>query len=207
MKKTVLVLGCLLAIGFSSVSCNRDDGLPEAQVTPTPPAPTPTPTPPAPTPTPPAPAPALQRSDLPKNADHLIASMLGEKIYDATFTNKNVTNPFSASEVYTGASVKTITKATTANAANGAVYDVVLSNGIELGFKEDGKWAYVDGKGVLLKESAWSYLPLPVQTSVRKISSTAITEIAKMEVSTAGVYTITFKNGVAKKYNANGTAA
>ena len=197
MKKTVLVLGCLLAIGFSSVSCNRDDSTPEAQVTPTPPAPTPTP---------PAPAPALQRSDLPKNADHLIASMLGETIYDATFTKKDKPNPF-GTEVYKGESVKTITKATTANAANGAVYDVVLSNGIELGFKEDGKWAYIDGKGVLLKESAWSYLPLPVQTSVRKISSTAITEIAKMEVSTAGVYTITFKNGVAKKYNANGTAA
>ena len=45
MKKTVLVLGCLLAIGFSSVSCNRDDGLPETQV-----------------------APTLQRSDLPKEA-------------------------------------------------------------------------------------------------------------------------------------------
>ena len=206
MKKTVLVLGCLLAIGFSSVSCNRDDSTPEAQVTPTPPAPTPTPPAPAPTPTPPAPAPALQRSDLPKNADHLIASMLGETIYDATFTKKDKPNPF-GTEVYKGESVKTITKATTANAANGAVYDVVLSNGIELGFKEDGKWAYIDGKGVLLKESAWSYLPLPVQTSVRKISSTAITEIAKMEVSTAGVYTITFKNGVAKKYNANGPAA
>ena len=25
MKKMILVLGCLLAIGFSSVSCNRDD--------------------------------------------------------------------------------------------------------------------------------------------------------------------------------------
>ena len=70
MKKTVLVLGCLLAIGFSSVSCNRDDGLPESAVN--------------------------IRSILPKNADHLIASMLGEQIYDATFTNKNVTNPFSS---------------------------------------------------------------------------------------------------------------
>ena len=71
MKKTVLVLGCLLAIGFSSVSCNRDDGLPETQV-----------------------APTLQRSDLPKEADHLVASMLGETIYDATFTNKTTPNPF-----------------------------------------------------------------------------------------------------------------
>ena len=194
MKKTVLVLGCLLAIGFSSVSCNRDDGMPEAQVTPTP---TPTPTP----------APALQRSDLPKNADHLIASMLGEPIYDATFTNKNVTNPFSASEVYTGVTVASVTKLAAADPNNGALHKVVLSNGIELGFKQDGKWAYVDGKGVLLKESAWSYLPLPVQTSVRAISATAITKIVKMEVSTAGVYTVTFQDGTVKKYNENGTVA
>ena len=185
MKKTVLVLGCLLAIGFSSVSCNRDDGMPETAVVDT----------------------TVQRSDLPKNADHLIASMLGEQIYDATFTNKNVANPFSASEVYTGVTVTSVTKLATANADNGAVYQVVLSNGIELGFKQDGKWAYVDGKGVLLKESAWSYLPLPVQTSIRSISSTAITKIGKMEVSTAGVYTITFQDGTVKKYNANGTAA
>ena len=47
MKKTVLVLGCLLAIGFSSVSCNRDDSLPETTVN--------------------------IRSILPKPADHLIA--------------------------------------------------------------------------------------------------------------------------------------
>ena len=185
MKKTVLVLGCLLAIGFSSVSCNRDDGMPETAVVDT----------------------TIQRSDLPKNADHLIASMLGEPIYDPTFTSKNVTNPFSASEVYTGVTVTSVTKLATANADNGAVYQVVLSNGIELGFKQDGKWAYVDGKGVLLKESAWSYLPLPVQTSVRGISATAITEIVKMEVSTAGVYTVTFQDGTVKKYNANGTAA
>ena len=197
MKKTVLVLGCLLAIGFSSVSCNRDDGLPEAQVTPTPPAPTPTP---------PAPAPALQRSDLPKNADHLIASMLGEKIYDATFTNKNKPNPFSASEVYTGASVRTITKATTANAANGAVYDVVLSNGIELGFKEDGTWAYVDGKTVVLKYSVWNYLPAPVNAAIRS-SANSITNIVKIEISTADVYTITFQGGAIAKYNANGSVA
>ena len=186
MKKTVLVLGCLLAIGFSSVSCNRDDGMPDTTVTDT--------------------TTTIQRSDLPKQADHLIASMLGEPIYDGGYANKTTPNPF-GTEVYKGEFVKTITKATTADANNGAVYKVVLSNGIELGFKEDGKWAYVDGKGVLLKESVWSYLPLPVQTSVRKISSTAITEIAKMEVSTAGVYTITFKDGVAKKYNADGTAA
>jgi len=183
MKKTVLVLGCLLAIGFSSVSCNRDDGLPETQV-----------------------APTLQRSDLPKEADHLVASMLGETIYDATFTNKTTPNPF-GTEVYTGVSVTSVTKSATANAANGAVYHVVLSNGIELGFKQDGTWAYVDGKGVLLKESAWSYLPLPVQTSIRSISSTAITKIGKMEVSTAGVYTITFQGGAVAKYKADGTAA
>ena len=185
MKKTVLVLGCLLAIGFSSVSCNRDDGMPETAVVDT----------------------TVQRSDLPKNADHLIASMLGEQIYDATFTNKNVANPFSASEVYTGVTVTSVTKLATANADNGAAYQVVLSNGIELGFKQDGKWAYVDGKGVLLKESAWSYLPLPVQTSVRGISATAITEIVKMEVSTAGVYTVTFQDGTVKKYNEDRTAA
>lgn len=186
MKKTVLVLGCLLAIGFSSVSCNRDDGMPETVLVDT----------------------TIQRSDLPKNADHLIASMLGEPIYDATFTSKNVTNPFSArSEVYTGVTVTSVTKLATANADNGAVYQIVLSNGIELGFKQDGKWAYVDGKGVLLKESAWSYLPLPVQTSVRGISATAITEIVKMEVSTAGVYTVTFEDGTVKKYNEDGTAA
>ena len=185
MKKTVLVLGCLLAIGFSSVSCNRDDGMPETVLVDT----------------------TIQRSDLPKNADHLIASMLGEPIYDATFTSKNVTNPFSASEVYTGVTVTSVTKLATANADNGAVYQVVLSNGIELGFKQDGKWAYVDGKGVLLKESAWSYLPLPVQTSVRGISATAITEITKWEKSLAGVYTVTLQGGTVAKYNADGTAA
>ena len=184
MKKTVLVLGCLLAIGFSSVSCNRDDGMPETVLVDT----------------------TIQRSDLPKNADHLIASMLGEPIYDATFTNKTTPNPF-GTEVYTGVTASSVTKLAAANAGNGAVYQVVLSNGIELGFKEDGKWAYVDGKGVLLKESAWSYLPLPVQTSIRSISSTAITEIGKMEVSTAEVYTITFKDGAIKKYKKDGTVA
>ena len=132
--------------------------------------------------------------------------MLGETIYDATFTNKTTPNPF-GTEVYTGVTASSVTKLAAANADNGAVYQVVLSNGIELGFKENGKWAYVDGKGVLLKESAWSYLPLPVQTSIRSISSTAITKIGKMEVSTAGVYTITFQDGTVKKYNANGTAA
>ena len=181
MKKTVLVLGCLLAIGFSSVSCNRDDGLPESAVN--------------------------IRSILPKNADHLIASMLGEQIYDATFTNKNVTNPFSSSEVYTGVTVSSVVKLDAADANNGAIYRVVLSNGIELGFKENGKWAYVNGNGVLLKESVWSYLPTDVQTSIRAISSTAITEIVKMEVSTADVYTITFQDGTVKKYNEDGTAA
>jgi len=188
MKKTVLVLGCLLAIGFSSVSCNRDDGMPDTTVTDT--------------------TTTIQRSDLPKQADHLIASMLGEKIYDAGsgYTTKNTPNPF-GTEVYTGVTASSVTKLAAANADNGAVYQVVLSNGIELGFKENGKWAYVDGKGVLLKESAWSYLPLPVQTSIRSISSTAITKIGKMEVSTAGVYTITFQDGTVKKYNANGTAA
>ena len=201
MKKTVLVLGCLLAIGFSSVSCNRDDGLPEAQVTPTP-----TPTPPTPTPTPPTPAPALQRSDLPKKADHLIASMLGEPIYDGGYASKTTPNPFGSSEVYTGASVTSVTKSATANPANGAVYHVVLSNGIELGFKEDGTWAYVDGKTVVLKYSVWNYLPAPVNAAIRA-SANSITNIVKIEISTADVYTITFQGGAVAKYNANGSVA
>ena len=204
MKKTVLV--CLLAIGFSSVSCNRDDSTPEAQVTPTPPAPTPTPPAPAPTPTPPAPAPALQRSDLPKNADHLIASMLGEPIYDGGYASKTTPNPFGSSEVYTGASVTSVTKSATANPANGAVYHVVLSNGIELGFKEDGTWAYVDGKTNVLKYSVWNYLPAPVNAAIRA-SANSITNIVKIEISTAEVYTITFQGGAVAKYNANGSVA
>ena len=195
MKKTVLVLGCLLAIGFSSVSCNRDDGLPEAQVTPTPPAPTPTP-----------PAPALQRSDLPKKADNLISSMLGEPIYDGGYVNKTTPNPFGSSEVYTGVTVSSVTKSATANADNGAVYHVVLSNGIELGFKEDGKWAYVDGKTVVLKYSVWNYLPAPVNAAIRA-SANSITNISKIEVSTTDVYTVTFQGGAVAKYNADGTAA
>ena len=179
MKKTVLVLGCLLAIGFSSVSCNRDDSLPETTVN--------------------------IRAILPKPADHLIASMLGEKIYDATFTNKSEANPF-GTEVYTGVTVSSVTKSTTANADNGAVYKVVLSNGIELGFKEDGKWAYVDGKAVVLKYSVWNYLPEPVITA---IGDTEIKKLLKIEVSVAtpSVYTITFEGGTIKKYNADGTAA
>lgn len=184
MKKTVLVLGCLLAIGFSSVSCNRDDGMPETVLVDT----------------------TIQRSDLPKNADHLIASMLGEPIYDATFTSKNVTNPFSASEVYTGVTVTSVTKLATANADNGAVYQVVLSNGIELGFKQDGTWAYVDGKINVLKYSVWNYLPAPVNAAIRA-SANSITNIVKIEISTADVYTITFQGGAVAKYNADGTAA
>ena len=185
MKKTVLVLGCLLAIGFSSVSCNRDDGMPETVLVDT----------------------TIQRSDLPKNADHLIASMLGEPIYDATFTSKNVTNPFIArSEVYTGVTVTSVTKLATANADNGAVYQVVLSNGIELGFKQDGTWAYVDGKTNVLKYSVWNYLPAPVNAAIRA-SANSITNIVKIEISTADVYTITFQGGAVAKYNADGTAA
>ena len=183
MKKTVLVLGCLLAIGFSSVSCNRDDGLPESAVN--------------------------IRSILPNRADHLIASMLGEPIYDAGsgYTTKNTPNPF-GTEVYTGVTVSSVTKSTTANADNGAVYKVVLSNGIELGFKQDGDWAYVDGKGVLLKTSVWSYLPPAVDAAIRA-SSNSITTIAKIEVSAATphVYTVTFQSGAVAKYNANGSVA
>ena len=182
MKKTVLVLGCLLAIGFSSVSCNRDDGLPETQV-----------------------APTLQRSDLPKEADHLVASMLGETIYDATFTNKTTPNPF-GTEVYTGVTASSVTKLAAANADNGAVYQVVLSNGIELGFKENGKWAYVDGGTVVLKRSVWSYLPEPVITAIGEIEIKKLLKIV-VSVETPHVYTITFEGGTIKKYNADGTNA
>jgi lipoprotein len=183
MKKTVLVLGCLLAIGFSSVSCNRDDGLPESTVN--------------------------IRSILPNRADHLIASMLGEPIYDAGsgYTTKNTPNPF-GTEVYTGVTVSSVVKLDAADPANGAIYRVVLSNGIELGFKQDGDWAYVDGKGVLLKTSVWSYLPPAVDAAIRA-SANSITTIAKIEVSAATphVYTITFQSGAVAKYNTNGTVA
>jgi lipoprotein len=183
MKKTVLVLGCLLAIGFSSVSCNRDDGLPESAVN--------------------------IRSILPNRADHLIASMLGEPIYDAGsgYTTKNTPNPF-GTEVYTGVTVSSVVKLDAADPANGAIYKVVLSNGIELGFKQDGDWAYVDGKGVLLKTSVWSYLPPAVDAAIRA-SSNSITTIAKIEVSAATphVYTVTFQSGAVAKYNANGSVA
>ena len=183
MKKTVLVLGCLLAIGFSSVSCNRDDSLPESAVN--------------------------IRSILPNRADHLIASMLGEPIYDAGsgYTTKNTPNPF-GTEVYTGVTVSSVVKLDAADPANGAIYKVVLSNGIELGFKQDGDWAYVDGKGVLLKTSVWSYLPPAVDAAIRA-SSNSITTIAKIEVSAATphVYTVTFQSGAVAKYNANGSVA
>ena len=183
MKKTVLVLGCLLAIGFSSVSCNRDDGMPEAQVTP------------APTPTPPAPAPALQRSDLPTIAQNVLSAIL-----------ESAPAGVAVSERYVGVSA-TYAKLSTANAQNGALYEVTFSNGIKLGFREDGSWAYADGNGTPLKASIWSYLPVPVQTSVRGISATAITEITKWEKSLAGVYTVTLQGGTVKKYNEDGTAA
>ena len=183
MKKTVLVLGCLLAIGFSSVSCNRDDGLPESTVN--------------------------IRSILPNRADHLIASMLGEPIYDAGsgYTTKNTPNPF-GTEVYTGVTVSSVVKLDAADATNGTIYKVVLSNGIELGFKQDGDWAYVDGKGVLLKTSVWNYLPPAVDAAIRA-SANSITTIAKIEVSAATphVYTITFQGGAVAKYNADGSVA
>ena len=83
MKKTILVLGCLLAIGFSSVSCNRDDipdtgPFTESKVVET----------------------KIQRSDLPKKVDHYLSAVLGENMYDATFTNKNVANPYSSGKSY-----------------------------------------------------------------------------------------------------------
>ena len=192
MKKTVLVLGCLLAIGFSSVSCNRDDGMPEAQVTP---APTPTPTP---TPTPPPPPPAstvISKTDLPTIAQNVLSAIL-----------ESAPAGVAVSERYVGETV-TYAKLSAANAQNGALYEVTFSNGIKLGFREDGSWAYADGNGTPLRASIWSYLPLPVQTSVRGISATAITEIVKMEVSTTNVYTITLQDGTVKKYNEDGTVA
>ena len=186
MKKTVLVLGCLLAIGFSSVSCNRDDGLPETQVAP---APTPTPTPTPPTST------AINKADLPVITQHVLSAILESAPAGAV-----------QSERYVGETV-TYAKLSAANAQNGALYEVTFSNGIKLGFREDGSWAYADGNGTPLRASIWSYLPLPVQTSVRAISATAITEIVKMEVSTANVYTITLQDGTVKKYNEDGTMA
>ena len=188
MKKTVLVLGCLLAIGFSSVSCNRDDGMPEAQVTP---APTPTPTP---TPTPPA-STVISKTDLPTIAQNVLSAIL-----------ESAPAGVEVSERYVGVSA-TYAKLSTANAQNGALYEVTFSNGIKLGFREDGSWAYADGNGTPLRASIWSYLPLPVQTSVRGISATAITEITKWEKSLAGVYTVTLQGGTVKKYNEDGTAA
>ena len=135
--------------------------------------------------------------------------MLGEPIYDAGsgYTTKNTPNPF-GTEVYTGVTVSSVVKLDAADPANGAIYKVVLSNGIELGFKQDGDWAYVDGKGVLLKTSVWSYLPPAVDAAIRA-SSNSITTIAKIEVSAATphVYTVTFQSGAVAKYNANGSVA
>ena len=207
MKKTILVLGCLLAIGFSSVSCNRDDipdtgPFTESKVVET----------------------KIQRSDLPKKVDHYLSAVLGENMYDATFTNKNVTNPYSGTQVYSGVAAKKVTK----QAQDGAVilYQVVLSNGTILGFDKSGDWAYLSGKKTIkeqkdgkeitkvvddpLPRSAWDMsLPSPVQRSVATISSTAINEIMKIEIENTSkhgiVYTITLKNGTVKKYKKDGT--
>ena len=119
MKKTILVLGCLLAIGFSSVSCNRDDipdtgPFTESKVVET----------------------KIQRSDLPKKVDHYLSAVLGENMYDATFTNKNVANPYSGTQVYSGVAAEKVTK----QVQDGVVilYQVVLSNGAILGFDKSG---------------------------------------------------------------------
>ena len=193
MKKTVLVLGCLLAIGFSSVSCNRDDGMPETQVVVT----------------------NIQRSDLPKRMDHYLSTILGDaQVYDNTagYNQKNKPNPYAATpqKTYLGESVTSVTKQSPADATTGAIYHVVLSNGVKLGFKENEftQIAYVDGNGAILKEAAWAdALPGDVQTSVRALGTPVITDITKIEVSTANVYTITFLDGTVKKYNADGPAA
>ena len=208
MKKTILVLGCLLAIGFSSVSCNRDDipdtgPFTESKVVET----------------------EIQRSDLPKKVDHYLSAVLGENMYDATFTNKNVANPYSGTQVYSGVAAEKVTK----QVQDGVVilYQVVLSNGAILGFDKSGDWAYLsgykktveeekDGKkikkvvDVPLPRSAWDMsLPYAVQASVATISSTAINEIMKIEIGDTLkhgiVYTITLKNGTVKKYKKDGT--
>ena len=184
MKKTVLVLVFLLALEFSSVSCNRDDGMPEAQVTPTP---TPTPTPPTST--------VINKADLPVITQHVLSAIL-----------ESAPAGVAVSERYVGVSA-TYAKLSTANAQNGALYEVTFSNGIKLGFREDGSWAYADGNGTPLKASIWSHLPSGVDGAVRAISTTAITEITKWEKSLAGVYTITLQGGTVKKYNEDGTVA
>ena len=200
MKKTILVLGCLLAIGFSSVSCNRDEipdtgPFTESKVVET----------------------EIQRSDLPKKVDHYLSAVLGEKMYDATFTNKNVVNPYSGTQVYSGVAAEKVTK----QVQDGAVilYQVVLSNGAILGFDKSGDWAYLRGHEVEVNKrkvvqplikSAWDMsLPSAVQASVSTISSTAINEIMKIEIENTSkhgiVYTITLKNGTVKKYKKDGT--
>ena len=182
MKKTVLVLGCLLAIGFSSVSCNRDDSLPESTVT------------------------QDIRSILDKRADNFIAGMLGETVYNSTLTSKNTPNPFTADEVYTGVTVTSVVKKETADATTGVLYEVVLSNGIKLGFNEVGEWVNVDGGTVVLKRSVWSYLPEPVITAIGEIEIKKLLKIV-VSVETTHVYTITFEGGTIKKSNADGTVA
>ncbi len=194
MKKTVLVLGCLLAIGFSSVSCNRDDGLPETQVVVT----------------------NIQRSDLPKRMDHYLATILGEpKVYNNTegYTKKDKANPYAATleKTYSGVTVTSVTKQSPADATTGAIYNVVLSNGVKIGFKENDftQIAYVDGNGDKLKEAAWAdALPGDVQNSVRALGTPVITDITKIEVSTENNYTVTFKDATStvKKYKKDGTA-
>lgn len=191
MKKTVLILGCLLAIGVTSVSCNRDtvDGLET----------TPTPTTPA--------TPALSRADLPKKADHFLATILGEQVYDATYSTKNTANPYATTpaKLYQGVTVTGVSKVDPAG-ADGTVNEVTLSNGVKIGFNADGEWTYADGAGQVLVESVWAFLPLNVQTAIRNGNDiTKITKMARTAVN--GVYTISFDGGTDKKYNADGTAA
>ena len=194
MKKTVLVLGCLLAIGFSSVSCNRDDSTPEAQVTPTPPTP---PTPPTkPTAT------VIGEADLPTTTKGILKLILKSKVNPDGSNNGSIDD----TERYVGEQV-TYAKISPADAQNGAVYQAALGNGVKLGFREDGSWAYADGNGTPLKASIWSLLPSGVDGAVRAISGTAITEITKWEKSVADVYTITLKNGDVKKYKEDGKVA
>ena len=185
MKKTVLVLGCLLAIGFSSVSCNRDDSMPEAQVTP----PVTPPTTPSPTIT------VISEADLPATTKGILGRILKSKAQ---------VDGVEDTERYVGEQAA-YAKISPADAQNGAVYQVTLNNGVKLGFRQDGSWAYADGNNTPLKASVWTYLAPRVEAEVRKLRGVAITKITKWEKSLAGVYTITFQDGTSKKYKEDGT--
>ena len=149
-----------------------------------------------------------------KKADHLLATILGEKVYDPTYTTKDKDNPYAKdpAKLYTGVTVKGVTKVDPA-AADGTVNEVALSNGVKIGFAANGEWTYADGNNTVLAESLWGFLPLQVQINdalnpkggIRN-SGQNITKIVKMErTAVAGEYTITFEVGTVKKFKADGT--